>query len=104
MTIPDHVRPDAPQMPDDLIVHLRRRKTLRLRHGELTQFEAAGPADVQLPWPRLQSIRMATLPSAPKAIVYFDPSSGVSVVPLAPQNATSCHDVPASGEELPGAV
>jgi hypothetical protein len=43
-------------------------------------------------------MRVDRLPVLSKAIVYFDPSSGVSTAPSPPWNLTSCHDVPASGD------
>jgi hypothetical protein len=39
-----------------------------------------GPSDFQVPLPRLQSIRIATRPSALNAIVYFARSSGELVL------------------------
>jgi hypothetical protein len=43
-------------------------------------------------------MRADRFPALSKAIVYFDPSSGVSTAPPPPWNLTSCQDVPASGD------
>src|SRR3954454_4440532 len=53
-----------------------------------------GPADFHPPRARLQSMRALTIPSASKASVYLDPSSGVSTAPSPPWNFTRRHDVP----------
>src|SRR5262245_25293941 len=55
-----------------------------------------GPADFQVPRPRLQFTRALTAPSVPNSIEYFDLSSGVSVLSSPPWNFTICQAVPAS--------
>src|SRR4249919_469832 len=55
-----------------------------------------GASDFHVPRPRLQSMRATALPSGWNVIVYFERSSGSSVVPSLPENFTSCHEVPAS--------
>src|SRR5262245_50128041 len=53
-----------------------------------------GPGELHDPRPRLQSMRAATTPSVPKAIVYFALSSGTSALSSPPWNLTSCQEVP----------
>src|SRR6202008_4888472 len=79
--------------------------------GHIARVSAIGPssswpfsADFQLPLPRLQSMRALSLPSAPKASVYFDLSSGRSSVSSPPWNFTSCHVTPTRVPPGPSAL
>ena len=62
-----------------------------------------GAEELQLPLPRLQSMRALRIPLRPNARVYFDLSSGSRALPSPPWNLTSCQDVPSSGGVFCGA-
>src|SRR5262245_48462353 len=43
-------------------------------------------------------MRAASEPSPPNANVYFEPSSGLTILSSPPRKRTSCHDLPATAD------